>query len=104
MNIIGLKLVTGEEIISNLEYTEDGRFKLINALQLRVMPPQMKGNEPSMGFVPFPALAKMNENNNIVVIEPIHVVYSYTPDDNIVDNYRAVFSGIVTPSKQIITS
>jgi hypothetical protein len=102
MNILGLKLVTGEEIISNVEYTTDGKYKLINCVQLRIVPPQMRGGEPSMGFVPFPALAKIS-SQNFVEIEPLHVVYSYTPDDSVVENYRAAFSGIVTPSKQLIT-
>ena len=102
MNILGLKLVTGEEIVSNVEYTPDGKYRLVDAVQLRIMPPQMRGGEPSMGFVPFPALAKLS-SQNFVDLEPIHVVYSYTPDDSVVDNYRAAFSGIVTPSKQLIT-
>lgn len=102
MNILGIKLVTGEDVIANVDYTSDGKYKLNNAVQLRVVPPQVRGGEPSMGFVPFPALSKMSDKN-FVEIEPIHVVYSYTPEDSVVDNYRAVFSGIVTPSKQLIT-
>lgn len=102
MNILGIKLVTGEEIISNVTITEDGRFKLENSVQLRMVPPQRPGGEPAMGFAPFPALSKQTRES-FTIVEPIHIVYTYTPDDEIVTNYRAAFSGIVTPTKQIIT-
>jgi|LakMenE18May11ns_1017448.scaffolds.fasta_scaffold9956455_3 hypothetical protein len=102
MNILGIKLVTGEEIVADVTFTEDGRFKLTNSVQLRLMPPQRPGTEPSMGFAPFPALAKQGKDVT-TVIEPLHIVYTYEPEDVIIDNYRAAFSGIVTPTKQIIT-
>lgn len=102
MNILGIKLVTGDEIIAEVSFTEDGRFNLTNSVQLRLMPPQRPGAEPSMGFAPFPPLAKQGKNVTTIV-EPIHIVYTYIPDDVIIDNYRATFSGIVTPTKQIIT-
>jgi len=101
MNILGIKLVTGEEIIADVSFTEDGRFNLTNSVQLRLMPPQRPGAEPGMGFAPFPPLAKQGKDVTTLV-EPIHIVYTYTPDDVIIDNYRATFSGILTPSKQII--
>lgn len=102
MNILGIKLVTGDEIIADVSFTEDGRFKLTNSVQLRLMPPQKPGAEPAMGFAPFPPLAKQGKEITTVV-EPLHIVYTYTPDDVIIDNYRVTFSGIVTPTKQIIT-
>ena len=101
MNILGIKLVTGDEIIADVSFT-DGMFVLTNSVQLRVMPPQKPGAEPSMGFAPFPPLAKQGKDV-ATVVEPLHIVYTYTPDDVIIDNYRAAFSGIVTPTKQIIT-
>ena len=102
MNILGIKIVTGEEIIADVSFTTDGRFKLKNSVQLRIMPPQRPGAEPSMGFAPFPPLAKQGKDEE-TLIEPLHIVYTYTPDDVIIDNYRSTFSGIVTPTKQIIT-
>lgn len=101
MNIMGIKLVTGEEVIAEVGRLEDGRLLLKNAVQLRMAPPQIAGGQPGLGFTSFPAFSIEKEN---VTIEPLHVVYSYTPDANITHNYNQMFgSGIITPSKQIIT-
>lgn len=101
MAIRGIKLVTGEEIIADIENSGDNRYKLTNPVQLRMVPPQVAGGSPSMGFMPFPPFGKENES---VVIEPLHVVYLYEPVEDIVSNYKSFFSGIITPSsKQIIT-
>jgi hypothetical protein len=100
-NVKGIKLVTGEEVISEVVISQDGRFILKNPVQLRVVPPQIAGAQPSMGFVPFPNFGTPTEN---MLIEPLHIVYTYTPDEQIVANYNQMFgSGIITPSKQIIT-
>lgn len=101
MAIKGMKLVTGEEVIADIENSGDNRYKLTNPVQLRMVPPQIAGGAPSMGFMPFPSFGK---ESGVVVIEPLHVVYLYDPVEDIVSNYKSFFSGIVTPSsKQIIT-
>lgn len=103
MNIKGIKLVTGEDIIAQVMTMADGRLILKNPVQLRMVPPQIAGSQPSMGFVPFPNFAQQNKESSLTV-EPLHVVYVYVPDENISENYNSMFgSGIVTPSKQIIT-
>jgi hypothetical protein len=100
-NVKGIKLVTGEEVISEVANMPDGRLVLKNPVQLRVVPPQLAGAQPSMGFVPFPSFGTQGEK---VLVEPLHIVYTYTPDEQIVANYNQMFgSGIITPSKQIIT-
>lgn len=100
MAIKGMKLVTGEEIIADVENSGDNRFKLTNPVQLRVVPPQLAGGSPSMGFVPFPPFGEQKQN---VLIEPLHVVYTYDPVEDIISNYKQTFGGILTPPKQIIT-
>jgi hypothetical protein len=100
MTIKGIKLVTGEEIIADVENSGDNRYKLTNAVQLRMVPPQVAGGQPSMGFVPFPTFGEQKQS---VIVEPLHVAYMYTPVEDIVSNYNQTFGGIITPSKQIIT-
>lgn len=101
MTIKGVKLVSGEEVIADIENSGDNRYKLTNPVQLRVVPPSVAGAPPSMGFVPFPSFGK---ENGSIIIEPLHVVYVYEPVEDIVSNYKSFFSGILTPSsKQIIT-
>lgn len=100
MTIKGIKLVTGEDVIADVENSGDNRYKLNNPVSLRVVPPQIAGGPPSMGFMPFPAFGDSTES---MIVEPLHVVYTYTPVSDIIDNYKQLQTGIVTPSKQIIT-
>jgi hypothetical protein len=102
MNITGIKLVTGEDIIADVALSQDGRFLLKNAVQLKLAPPQIAGGPPSMGFSPFPVFAQARKDS-IMAVEPLHVVYHYTPDENISDNYGAMFSSASTTTNQIIT-
>lgn len=103
MSIQGIKLVTGEEVIADVTNSGDNRYCLTNPVQMRVIPPQIPGGQPSMGFAPFPTFAVQKKDSQMFV-EPLHVVYTYTPDEQIVANYNQMFgSGIITPSKQIIT-
>jgi hypothetical protein len=100
MNIKGFKLVTGEEVISEASISNDGRAILKNPMQLRVVPPKINGAPPSMGFVPFPAFADQSKEV-VIAIEPLHIAYTYTPDQNIIENYNAMMSG--GSSNQLIT-
>ena len=100
MSIKGFKLVTGEEIISETTVTQDGRAMLKNPMQLRVVPPKINGAPPSMGFVPFPAFADQSKDISII-IEPLHIAYTYDPDQNIIENYNTMMSG--GSSNQLIT-
>ena len=103
MNIQGIKLVTGEEVIADISVTQQGQLQLKNPVQLRMVPPKVAGAPPQMGFVPFPTFSQQKEGE-IILVEPLHVVYNYTPATDISDNYNQMFgSGIITPPTQIIT-
>lgn len=103
MNIQGIKLVTGEEVIADVSVTKDGQLELKQAVQLRMVPPKVAGGSPQMGFVPFPTFSHQKEDE-IIIVEPLHVVYHYTPATDIVENYNKMFgAGIITPPTQIIT-
>jgi hypothetical protein len=102
-SIKGIKLITGEEVIAEFGILPEGRFVLKNPVQIRIMPPQFSGGQPSAGFVPFPAFSEQSKDHAILV-EPLHVVYTYDPDEQIVQNYNQMFgSGIITPPKKLIT-
>jgi len=101
--ILGLKLVTGEDLLAKVGQTSDNKWILSNPVQLRMVPSQIAGSQPSIGFVPFPSLAQQKVDS-VTIIDGAHVVYSYIPDEQITNQYNSIFgSGIVTASKQIIT-
>ena len=100
MKVLGVKLVTGEEIFGGCEAVE-GRLKIHNPVQLRMMPSKIQGGEPSMAFVPFPTMA--SENFTEMMIEPLHIVYQFVPYPDLVTEYQALLSGNNSGTKQIIT-
>ena len=59
MKVLGVKLVTGEEVFGTC-VADQGRLKITNPVQLRMMPSQIQGGQPSLAFVPFPQLADEN--------------------------------------------
>lgn len=100
LGVKGIKLVTNEELFGQTEILSDGRFKITNPVALRMVPSQIQGGAPSMAFVPFPQMA--SEKSNSLLIEPLHIVYQYTPYTELVSEYNnLVEDGKGTP--QIIT-
>lgn len=99
--VLGVKLVTGEEIFGLCE-ADNGRLKISNPLQIRLMPSQIQGGQPGMAFVPFPQFA--DDSFSEMYIEPLHIVYQYVPYQDLITEYNNITSG-ETPSapQQIIT-
>jgi len=55
-----------------------------------------------VGFSPFPLHVEQKTRTTIALAKK-HVVYSYVPAEDFVNNYNQIFgSGIVLPSKQLI--
>lgn len=104
MKILGVKLVTGQEFFANCEYTTDGRLVAKGPVALRMVPSTLQGGQPSMAFVPFLELAD-HDSLQPLLIEPLHIVYTYTPAADFVAEYNNIFSGenTGTTTSQIIT-
>ena len=100
MKVLGIKLVTGEEIFGACE-AKDGRLKVTNPVQLRVVPSQIQGGQPGMAFVPFPQMA--DDSFTEMYIEPLHIVYQFVPYPDLIVEYNNLMSGKIEPTKQIIT-
>ena len=80
MNIQGIKLVTGEEVIAEVSVNSQGQLQLKNAVQLRMVPPKVAGASPQMGFVPFPAFSQQKQNE-IIALFAIILVFHLRDDD-----------------------
>ena len=91
MTILGIKLATGEELIADVTNSGDNRFKLSNAVKINLIPSTVPNAPPSLGFVPFPEFAE--EEGRTLVVEPLHVVYNYTPEANLIANYQKMVAG-----------
>jgi hypothetical protein len=94
-----LKLVTGEEVMSEVNEGENF-FELINPVGVAIVRgPQ---GQPSVGFAPFPLHAEQKTGNKIVIAKD-KVVYHYLPSEDFFENYNKIFgSGIILPPKDLI--
>ena len=102
MDIQILKLVTGEEVLSEIESQSETEYVLSNPVGIAVV--RGKDGQPSVGLAPFPLHAEQKPDATIAIPKR-SVVYSYVPAQDFVNNYNQIFgSGIVVPpTKQIIT-
>ena len=92
MHIQLIRLQSGEQVISEVSDS----LELINPVALV---PTQDGN---INFVPWCPLA---EKDTPVTVKEANVVYYATPNEELVKNYKEIFSPIITPQNagKIIT-
>jgi hypothetical protein len=101
MRIEILKLVNGEEVLSEIESESETEYVLSNPVSIAVV--RGSNGQPSVGLAPFPLHAEQKTGATLA-IKKKSVVYSYAPAEDFVNNYNQIFgSGIVLPNKQLIT-
>ena len=101
MCILAFKLITNEDILSEVESQSETEFVLSNPVGIAIVRGQ--DGHPNVGFSPFPLHSEQKKDSTIAISKK-HVVYSYVPAQDFIDNYNQIFgSGIVLPNKQIIT-
>ena len=101
MVIIVLKLITGEEVLGEVQAQSETEWVLENPVGIAVV--RGKDGQPNVGFAPFPIHAPQKPRS-IVFLSKKHVIYSYVPAEDFITNYNQIFgSGIVLPpTKQLI--
>lgn len=101
MRIEVLKLTSGEDVLAEIESENDTQYTLCNPVGIAVVRGQT--GQASVGLAPFPLHAEQKTGAK-VAIDKRSVVYSYVPAEDFINNYNQIFgSGIVLPSKQLIT-
>jgi hypothetical protein len=101
MDIQILKLVTGEEVLSEIESQDESCYVLVNPVGIAVV--RGKDGQPSVGLAPFPLHAEQKTGATIAISKK-NVVYSYVPAEDFIKNYNQIFgTGIILPSQQLIT-
>ena len=100
MEIKILKLITGEEVLGEVEIESETEIVLVNPVGVAIV--RGKDGQPNVGFAPFPMHAEPKTGSTIAFAKR-NVLYSYVPAKEFVDNYNQIFgSGIVLPNKQLI--
>jgi len=102
MEIIALKLITGEDVLGEIDSQSETEFVIVNPVGITVV--RGKDGQPNIGFSPFPLHAE-SKTGATVALAKKHVVYSYVPAEDFVNNYKQIFGSglVVPPQKQIIT-
>ena len=102
MEVIALKLITGEDVLGELESRDEDSLVIVNPVGVAVV--RGKDGQPNVGFTPFPIHGEQKTGTTIAFAKK-NIVYSYTPAEDFISNYNQIFgSGIVVPpQKQIIT-
>jgi hypothetical protein len=102
MNVQILKLITGEEVLGEIESQSETQTVLCNPVGVAVVRGQ--NGQPSVGFAPFP-LHAAEQKDRTIAFENKHIVYSYVPAEDFVKNYNQIFGAgiILPPEKQLIT-
>lgn len=101
MKLLVMKLVTGEDVFGEIESESETEFVIVNPVGIAVV--RGKDGQPNIGFAPFPLHAEQ-KTGATVAINKKSVVYSYVPAEDFINNYNQIFgSGIVLPSKTLIT-
>ena len=100
MQVLGIKLVTGEEIIARTKPTAAGQLQVSDMVHIKLMPPQIQGGPPSLGFAPWPEYAEVGST---ILLEPLHIVYTYPVDNSILSEYNTMLGQETKSPSQIIT-
>ena len=102
MKILAMKLVTGEELLGEIESESETEFVVCNPVGIAIV--RGKDGQPNVGFAPFPLHAEQKSGATVALAKK-SVVYSYVPAEDFVNNYNQIFgSGIVLPpTKSLIT-
>lgn len=93
-----LKLTSDEDIIGEVLGENDFYVTIKNPVRIAIA---LQKGQPSVGFQPFPMFS--DEQEKEFPIAKLSVVYSYKANQEFIDNYKQIFSGLIMPNKQIIT-
>jgi hypothetical protein len=96
MSVKGFKLITGEEIVAEIVQDNGDVLYIKNPLASVL---QRGQNGPQLGFMPWLAFAE-----GPIKIKNEHIISVVDLDNEIKNQYNSIFgSGIMTPTKQLIT-
>ena len=102
MNIIALKLITGEEVLGEVQSQTETEFILENPVAISIV--RGPDGKPNVGFSPFP-LHSPQKMGDIISLSKKHIVYDYVPAEDFIKNYESIFGAgiILPPQKSLIT-
>lgn len=102
MSVRVLRLVTGEDVVGDVEFDSDSNeYKIKEAVQLVMIPSKSTGTSPSFGFAPFP-IYREDSSIERLTISKNHVIFDTQLSTDFANEYNSRFGGIITPPKNIV--
>ena len=95
MNVKLIKMWTGEDVIADLVKETDDTVVITNPIM--VVP---TGDKGQIGLAPWSPIIKGKDVE--IEVTRRYVVYINEPQEEIVSNYRKMFTGSATPPKKLI--
>lgn len=99
-NIKLLKLINGEELVSEIINDDGSTVKIKNPVRIIMMPSKADPKTPSVGLAPW---AEFSEDKEIV-LDKSHILCMMKPIREFINQYNSIFGGIVLPSSKLILS
>jgi hypothetical protein len=97
-DIKNLKIVhlsTGEEILTEILEENISVVKVKNPVRIVVVPSKTDPKNPSVGFAPFLQWS----DDKTLTLNANHVMLTSTPITEFINQYNAMFGGLVVPPK-----
>jgi hypothetical protein len=102
MDIVIVRLLTGEDILCELSDVSREPspevLEIKNPVRIVVMPSKADPKVPSIGLAPW---CEFNANKT-VSLRREHILYIIEPVADFKNQYKSMFGGIITPTKNLI--
>ena len=99
-NLKIIRMLTGEEIIAEIVVDSGEKLSIKNPLRIVVMPNKADPQQPTVGLAPFMQFSEEKE----LTLNKNHVTFTATPINEFVNQYTAMFGGLVVPpASKILT-
>lgn len=97
-NLKIIKLINGDELFAEVLQDQDSFIVVKNPVRVVVMPTKANPQTPTVGFAPW---AEFSSEKNFT-IHKAHVIVTMKPVSEFVEQYKMMFSNIVTPKSNLI--
>ena len=97
-NLKVIRFITGEEIIAEIYDDNNDTLVVKNPIRIVVMPSKTDPKAPQVAFAPY---AEFTEDTQFT-FSWSHIVTTYNPIAQFVNQYNTVFGGLIVPDTQII--
>lgn len=97
-NLKIIKLITGEDLLAEVETEGDVTTTVKNPVRIVLMPNKVDPKTPNVGFAPWMEFSE----DKTIDIDNFHILAKMTPIKEFANHYNSMFGGIVVPTSNLI--